>query len=1593
MSFGFKKHKVHQSGGTIGATGKLPPNGGAKVGGTGTATETAVPGAVANQIKKFNANGNLLPGTALEREKAERELVQATVITNPGVDAELSDKNGNTGSIDSVDDTGGNGGGRNSSTGRSTPRLQPAKKDSHGAPYRSNRFGFRTNNIVRPASVGLQPRVANADFDKHSVNNNNNNNNNNIHTTNNNSNNVYVVTDKRRSKSASSAATARTTFTPLPAPTTTTTAAGVASGGTAGPAMTLHQHAYGGGASALHRPLPKYQAPGTKINQPVGAPDSNGGGAGDGGSAYQQPVTKCNQGEHKNTQHSASTQRQTGHQPHQYTPASEAGQNALAAGGLHAKPPAQPASAAKLGQQESLVASKFTLHTSSLPKPQYPVSISLAGTTSGPVASSRYTMDTKGAKHAVNVSRKEFANTSAAGAPALEDTTTTTTSSIRMPRQRYRNLEMVMSGRHKFEVRDLEALTTEPIVPLPLPELPSAFGSTANQRTAPLSGLIRSTELAASASATTFDDDIDINDNRYEPIEANVQDGEEQEENTAATYTIDSAKAGGAGAGLLESTSTRCPSDGESFEEEKLLRDKNSSEKSLKGALMKELAEQSVESKSSSPGSSRASWCNAGEALASKDFGSLSLSSSEESRAGKNGPSQKPQAPAHDEADEEDVSSVTITAGNPSAFSSMSAPVPMDVSTNLDSVSEVQISFTDPGTDPLASSETDVPKQMFRNEQSKFAEMAAAISDVLLLDDETSPTDSLVSSCTENSDDVKKPRHNKKVAENCKEKEKDIDEISPELEELTSPVSPGTPTHASNSLSLSDGGRDFLIDDEIADQPGLVFDEGSTLDLGSLNLNLGSQNTDTPTLKDSHNRPNAASAHHTGTAKTGPPVPKPRKVMPAAYESPALSRKSTRSGNRMVRAESLDTLSPCDSIASDDFMLDFDCNSSMDSIDRVARSSVGGSATGLHSMDELQLWSELENKGGHIIREWSSLLRSNPNSMTNSFNNNHNTSRESITSQLPARARLLTRRLQNNATPTNGSESPRSIDSLPRRTFAGAYKTATLSQFHNLANNNNNGNGCTDSGSTATNSAEDLTLLDKSLRNSMLQDVVHFKKQLVRLRRILQEDEENLMMTDTLNPFESNNGQFFTTAAAVAAATIGNNGNGPATDAGNGGLGDSNRQQEQGVLIRESGVAALALLDDQRQELADLRRQVVYLQGELTTKDRTIRQQQNLIEKYEAERERQGTSNGAVAEATGSGSGAAAATSDTSSGDRNHSETISQATQTERLRPVSFGGQEGLGSRNEHPTTPKNGLRTPTAANSSSSSSPNHGQTPQNSTTNGPSFSANRSTPTKTQISSVYTQLSSVRHSMTGSSAPSTPTGPGAPTALRRTSLGSSHNLSSFGLHGTPSPGSKPVRTTHIGTLAATGRQPTNGDRIPVLANGTAKHTKGAPNRTPPSAQTNGTIPTGSSPSKPSGLNGMAKRTTATIIRPPSSFGANIAPLDAQQTMLKSKSAPATPLVPNGKLLTAPATGNTTDTSLTNTAPLNGAHSTVNGRAEASGENESSGRETSDEWESDKDSVINGAIMGAVKLLPNGPTGCSDGSTTIGSTPNGIVGH
>lgn len=69
-----------------------------------------------------------------------------------------------------------------SATGRTTPRLQPAKRDQAAASARGNRFGFR-QNVVRPAS-GIQPKFN--EFDN----------------VNNNGTAAMLDNDKRRSKSA-----------------------------------------------------------------------------------------------------------------------------------------------------------------------------------------------------------------------------------------------------------------------------------------------------------------------------------------------------------------------------------------------------------------------------------------------------------------------------------------------------------------------------------------------------------------------------------------------------------------------------------------------------------------------------------------------------------------------------------------------------------------------------------------------------------------------------------------------------------------------------------------------------------------------------------------------------------------------------------------------------------------------------------------------------------------------------------------------------------------------------------------------------------------------------------------------------------------------------------------------------------------------------------------------------------------------------------------------------------------------------------------------------------------------------------------------
>lgn len=90
----------------------------------------------------------------------------------------------------------------------------------------------------------------------------------------------------------------------------------------------------------------------------------------------------------------------------------------------------------------------------------------------------------------------------------------------------------------------------------------------------------------------------------------------------------------------------------------------------------------------------------------------------------------------------------------------------------------------------------------------------------------------------------------------------------------------------------------------------------------------------------------------------------------------------------------------------------------------------------------------------------------------------------SFSSQLPARSTRLLNRSRLHHTNLNGTESPRSIENLNL-----IHKT--VSQF-----GRDSANGSPD---------EQLFMLDKTLRNSMIQDVQYCKQQLLQLRSILQE--------------------------------------------------------------------------------------------------------------------------------------------------------------------------------------------------------------------------------------------------------------------------------------------------------------------------------------------------------------------------------------------------------------------------------------------------------------------------------------------------------
>ncbi|XP_015434554.1 PREDICTED: uncharacterized protein LOC107190283 isoform X2 [Dufourea novaeangliae] len=415
-----------------------------------------------------------------------------------------------------------------------------------------------------------------------------------------------------------------------------------------------------------------------------------------------------------------------------------------------------------------------------------------------------------------------------------------------------------------------------------------------------------------------------------------------------------------------------------------------------------------------------------------------------------------------------------------------------------------------------------LPKASLRSvlltiEDPAFA--AAAATSTTLIDDETSPVDSLFDSLTTSitQSDVKVPR-----------KEHPMEQSGNTIDD----DSPGTPTNASNSLSLSEG-REYF-DDEIADQPGLVFDENSRAGAEAQSIVASQLVTENShTLVESS--PKAA----------------------AGYSKNATN--SPHHGKRISRAGSVDTLSPCESIASDDLILDYEQSdaSSYDEQHRVA------STAALQDMDDATILSELEAQGEQVMRQWSSLLgacqtlqqTNNSNTVNNNLNgesaNNNNQAANEMGHECDKTNKIWRSR--------SVTDSPRFGDGTRNRQFSSPLRTSRNVQSPIIDNIN-----------------EPDTRIDGDMYTDMFQDIVSIKTMLLKLRRLLQESEENgLTRVETLTPFDNNvkNGLFY------------NLNEGNTTDVSTSpGSGDS------------------SIAD----ELADLRRQVVFLQGQVEDKDRTI---------------------------------------------------------------------------------------------------------------------------------------------------------------------------------------------------------------------------------------------------------------------------------------------------------------------------------------------------------------------------------------------------
>ncbi|XP_026286309.1 uncharacterized protein LOC113211966 isoform X2 [Frankliniella occidentalis] len=532
-------------------------------------------------------------------------------------------------------------------------------------------------------------------------------------------------------------------------------------------------------------------------------------------------------------------------------------------------------------------------------------------------------------------------------------------------------------------------------------------------------------------------------------------------------------------------------------------------------------------------------------------------------------------------------------------------------------------------------------------EVTKLADLVAGGG---LIEDESAPEDSLFSSSASSSDpedstspakrsqagEGRRKVRTKKKEREAKDEVKDLIKASCKVSENStcadkkgghtlSPEGSGTP---SNSFSLSDG-RDFLIDDEIIDQPALTYHNklhGDDSELASITESAASL-----TLRES--------SHHqalpSGLARAL------KRAGSGAEGSPSLGRGDNTL--RLARFGSMDSLAT-NSIDSEDLMMDFEDDADSGRRQRPVTKSWAGSPVtswprprksrsfSFVDLDELRgvesfarSGSSKDNKrakeeaeararsksvGGaaddgdladgllqcdgagddlladndSVLLELSSLIES----ISSKDRVKDRSSSLLVRHSQPAQPRALSQ------VQAPASSGPSSAPDSPRLSLGSSGVPSPLRPPRQLASS--------DSDESA------MMRVDRGTYQHMYQDVVHIKTMLLKLKRVLQEAE-------TLNPFESSL---------------------------------KNGLLHQLVHADESGEDDDGRTRNPGEEVVDLKRQMVLMKQQMEEKDRTIQLMQLQMMKYER-----------VSEDTGENGQPA--------------DMCNAATQTERIRPVSAG--------------------------------------------------------------------------------------------------------------------------------------------------------------------------------------------------------------------------------------------------------------------------------------------------------------------------------